>query len=1318
MKQFWGTFALLGAAVLGTCTGAEATVSATPSETVAPVASAVDFKTLFDEGDAAFKKQRYAEVVAKLKAAQPLATTPWYRFAVSYRLAQSYFYLKQYNECVAETRSALEYAKIDHKTYNILTNRLAEAYLQMKKYDEALQTVEAQLASPRRDKEHYFQTMLLKGQILLDQKNYSAAITAFQACEALPPPSVQMRAKTQWYIGIAAERQGDIETAKKYFSKNLDLEGGWFTKDSQRRLDLLNKPSATRNLLPDASFEYAGSGAWNRMIDQSYLASDNRWVRDSATAFHGRYSLRGDGGAALTLLGEGDFSNGFFSIYLKSATPQNKVKIEVFTYKTFTPLELANETVPTSTEWQRYAVRLKREWLPMEPAAAPVAIRITPQNAAGSVWADAAQLETPYLTAYHDYQPLLRPAAEAQKNLSERFAFPPPDGMNTVANSKPLRESYPFKVKYPQASCSVPITVGLPLAQGVWQGAGTVAVRTGDGKLHPAQVVVTGRWPQDNSVRAAAVSFVGDLKAGVTEFSLEPAATPVPTPAAMPVATPEITIFAADAALQKYEARETMRRIEHDGAIFRSELRRGLLCNAAGLALAEYSLRTRTNRADGALTLDFTITNPNATELVLSYAGLKIATGKPGEPARYFQAYSQAEKSFILPPDGGCGLVRGAGGTLLMREASLRHPVELDLNAAGEFTAWSWPSGARPLILSRKMGFTREFIYSPSNADDVPSRLGALPVAMVLPETFIKSNIFILALALADEKAPFAKSRFDAIRAAQAQDPAAVFTMPNRILHGAFNYGDIYGDRGWGNLESYQDLAEFWLAAGTGDLDIFGSAMNRARHYRDVDIVDGSAVIHGPNHTGSWIYEFSHSWPQGVMIHYLLTGDPRSAEVLGRVIDCYLAKPITDKNIQDSRSLGRYLLGLADFYALTGRADVKARFFTQLAHAEKHNLGPQFKDQTIFHWLGRTDPFHVWYGACALMEMYQLTGDARLLAAFKREMDASLNMDFFRNDLNELWPGVPPAQGWPIQLGYHTHHRGSLFYPLMRFYAENCGRPEYRRIAALAAYAEFLRGEPYPQSMDILRTAVLEGESEPDLLEAALELRRQGASRTLLNGDFSQNPSWFTHWHLPADRQMSYDDIVESWPLRREQNFAKLQQEYKALQTQVSPWRGYARSYGYLDPDFYHDAAPALRVTVGKWSPGGSTAWLESAPIWIEKGSWKLSGAFHMDAGVNLDKTVFICAYTAEKQNKRNYRFHPGAATGEVPVTVWYAPPNLAAVSAVISNSGRKPWRHYEFCFTAPEDGIITMKFIVLLGPGAAVGHAWFDDIKLEKVNR
>ena len=60
-----------------------------------------DLRSLFTAGDAAYKKGKYAEGLEKLLAAQKLANTPWYKFAIDYRLAQCYYYTKKYEEALA-----------------------------------------------------------------------------------------------------------------------------------------------------------------------------------------------------------------------------------------------------------------------------------------------------------------------------------------------------------------------------------------------------------------------------------------------------------------------------------------------------------------------------------------------------------------------------------------------------------------------------------------------------------------------------------------------------------------------------------------------------------------------------------------------------------------------------------------------------------------------------------------------------------------------------------------------------------------------------------------------------------------------------------------------------------------------------------------------------------------------------------------------------------------------------------------------------------------------------------------------------------------
>ena len=123
--------------------------------------------------------------------------------------------------------------------------------------------------------------------------------------------------------------------------------------------------------------------------------------------------------------------------------------------------------------------------------------------------------------------------------------------------------------------------------------------------------------------------------------------------------------------------------------------------------------------------------------------------------------------------------------------------------------------------------------------------------------------------------------------------------------YGYFNYGDWQGERGrnWGNNE--YDLAHgfFMQFARTGRRDYCRLALAAARHQADVDCVHacpdpahvGANHLHSIGHTGawsertargawSWRYDFhttaanGHTWADGMMDAWHLTGDPRVME--------------------------------------------------------------------------------------------------------------------------------------------------------------------------------------------------------------------------------------------------------------------------------------------------------------------------------------------------------------------------------------------------------------------------------------------------------
>ena len=1003
------------------------------------------------------------------------------------------------------------------------------------------------------------------------------------------------------------------------------------------------------NLLPDGSFEHGTAGCWNRMIDQRYMPDDSGWKIDNTTAFHGKNSLRGDGTKPLILQTE-CARDGIFSVYVKSEGAPQPVKIEAFSYEVFQPIKLASAEIIITPEWQRAVLKLSRsKRLRFDVNSVPFYFKITPQKP-GVLWVDAAQYELGKLQKYSEYAVPKVPAADALKMLSARFVIPPYTTSKVNINEK-IPKNFQFTVSHSATAKSVPVTVVLPFADGEWRGGKDVQVRGNDGKIYPAQIDIHAVWPGSQSARAATVRFDADLQSGINHFNVEPGNHVPDQVSAKPSMMPEV--FAVDIEGNQYSSLnspEFITEVDLSGPIFTSQVQRGVLADSSGSSIAEYSLRRGIFLRGGSVNFELTLSNPNATKtLVLKSAGLKIKSMKKSLSAEYSQIFDADNLKFAVKSDIQYGMVQGTGGTLIARDAAFRHPTCLNLDQDGVFTAFLWPNKAMPLILSRDMSLHREFIYSPSSDKSVGNALGDKAMALVNTEYFTKSDFFIIPMGSVDaEKFPFVKHQLDRLEKTPKFITETILKNPGKNLHGLFNYGDIYGYSGWGNLESFVDFTAILHSVSYGNPEQFAMALKRAEHYRDVDIVDGKACYHCSNHSGG-SHDFSHSWPQGLLMHYLLTGSYRSLDVARQLSRNYLSVPIDYQQISGSRSLGRYLLGLADLYAVIGNEKLKCRFFEQLAYAEKQSLNSNRRDRTVFPWHGRLDPFHLWYGACAIMQMYKMTGEKTLLNSFRREMDASLNTDFYFLDLRECWPGVSPEKGWPIQLGYHSRHRGALFYPVMRFYSDISGDSRYLELAQKAVYADYMRDCHTAQPMDILRLSVLNSGNiqadEKKLVEFGRNLVLNAASPELLNGDFSFSPDWFTFWHVPSGRQMGWDDAVEEWPLQDKKDFPALIAKWEELGEKVSPWRSYSRCAGFLDWKNFFTAPPSLRVQVSdKWYMDlGRRVSIESVKLRITPGKWKISGAYSIDPGISPN-SFWRWQFVIPGEVPMTYSFDPRAS--------------------------------------------------------------------------
>jgi len=164
--------------------------------------------------------------------------------------------------------------------------------------------------------------------------------------------------------------------------------------------------------------------------------------------------------------------------------------------------------------------------------------------------------------------------------------------------------------------------------------------------------------------------------------------------------------------------------------------------------------------------------------------------------------------------------------------------------------------------------------------------------------------------------------------------------------YGHLNYGDWYGegDWCWGNNEYDTPYGAYWEFLRGGDPAWARWGAAAARHLADVDTVNcfstsscvGLQALHMPAHLGGYLPPLfrskvngtrgipSHTWLEGALLHYLLTGDEGVRDSLSRTAD-WLLRPERLDHYEFSavREAGWHLIHLSTLATATG--DPRAR---------------------------------------------------------------------------------------------------------------------------------------------------------------------------------------------------------------------------------------------------------------------------------------------------------------------------------------------------------------------------------------------------------
>ena len=175
--------------------------------------------------------------------------------------------------------------------------------------------------------------------------------------------------------------------------------------------------------------------------------------------------------------------------------------------------------------------------------------------------------------------------------------------------------------------------------------------------------------------------------------------------------------------------------------------------------------------------------------------------------------------------------------------------------------------------------------------------------------------------------------------------------------YGMLNYGDYFaGNRTWGNTEYDTGFVAFLQWARTGDPKYFDEACRASIHHRDVDTCHvstdpgriGGVYRHSIGHVGEYYsyedraapavtlddeafkkrsqsggvpwgtFTVSHTWIDGFLLHYFLTGDPRSFRTAIEVADRYGGEHTRNYDFTNCRNNGWHLILTMEMYRATG----------------------------------------------------------------------------------------------------------------------------------------------------------------------------------------------------------------------------------------------------------------------------------------------------------------------------------------------------------------------------------------------------------------
>jgi hypothetical protein len=496
-----------------------------------------------------------------------------------------------------------------------------------------------------------------------------------------------------------------------------------------------------------------------------------------------------------------------------------------------------------------------------------------------------------------------------------------------------------------------PVTSGVPFPKGALGSADRVRLLDAKDASVPLDAIATGRWP-DGSVKWLLLDFRHHGPAASYTLEYGPSVKPEAV-AYLPAAHVELgELILNDASGNEQRAPLVADTTEENGALRRCDRAEGRI----GRAPFAWEARVHVYPGLPWARVLLTVGHAESTNEFTTIRSLAWRLPRAGGAARFVRQHTDDR---FESSEGGGKRFSGAVGPVFVRDFWQNYPKDLEVGANGS-TFWLMPRlKSDEYDLSNKKSHDWHKLYYWFDNGGYKLRQGmtkthevwlgldgsAPPLdrplfAAAPPKWYADSGAFG-ELTVADLDRAVV-SDYDK-KVTETLDAYLKNRDRNREF-GQFNFGDWWGERiiNWGNIEYDTQHAFFLQFARSGDRRFLQAGEEAETHNRDVDTVHyhakadrvGGVYAHCIGHVGDYLaksplpgknqgtargsFTVSHTWCEGHMEHYFLTGDRRSLETARKIADHFGTQRMVNYDFSNCRDSGWHLILTMAVYRATG----------------------------------------------------------------------------------------------------------------------------------------------------------------------------------------------------------------------------------------------------------------------------------------------------------------------------------------------------------------------------------------------------------------